>query len=96
MIKNRVSYGIIQRFCKNPNGKEKCTVYNKIGGRIRMSKELTENETFIKGVAVGTALYQNEVISAHKRKKPLIISGNLYYLQDSRERLAEFLEKICR
>ena len=73
---------------------EKCTVYNKIGERIRMSKELTE--TFIKGVAVGTALYQNEVISAHKRKKPLIISGNLYYLQDSRERLAEFLEKICR
>lgn len=61
-----------------------------------MSKELTEKEAFVKGVAVGIALYQNKVITAHKRKKPLKIAGNLYYVQDGRERLAEFLEKICR
>lgn len=51
---------------------------------------------FCNGIAVGIALYQMVIISAHERKKPLKIGDNLYYLQDGRERLAEVLEKICR
>lgn len=60
-----------------------------------MLNELLEQEAFINGVAVGINLYQAKVITAHKRKEPLIIGENLYYLQSGRERLQEFLEKIC-
>ena len=51
---------------------------------------------FCSGIAVGIALYQRMIISAHEKKKPLKIGDNLYYVQDGRERLAEVLEKICR
>lgn len=55
-----------------------------------------KNEAFCTGVAVGVVLHQQKVVIAHERKEPLIIGDNLYYLQDGRERLQEFLEKICR
>ncbi len=58
--------------------------------------ELMENEAFVEGLNVGINLYQQKVISAHERKEPLIVGDSLYYLQDGRERLAEFLEKVCR
>lgn len=54
-----------------------------------------ENEIFFKGVITGISLHQQKVITAHKRKEPLRIGDNLYYLQDGRERLQEFLEKVC-
>lgn len=53
-------------------------------------------KAFCNGVAVGICLYQRAVVSAHERKKPLKIGDSLYYVQDGRERLQEFLEKICR
>lgn len=59
-----------------------------------MSRE-TEQEAFINGVAVGINLHQQRIIAAHKRKEPLVIGDNLFYLQSGRERLEEFLEKIC-
>lgn len=58
--------------------------------------ELLENDAFCTGVAVGINIFQQKVIEAHKRKEALIIKDNLYYIQDGRERLEEFLEKICR
>lgn len=58
--------------------------------------ELMENEAFVEGLNVGINLYQQKVISAHERKELLIVGDSLYYLQDGRERLAEFLEKVCR
>lgn len=58
-----------------------------------MSKELTENEVFLDGVMVGISLHQKRVIAAHERKEPI---DTLYYLQSGRERLEEFLNKICR
>lgn len=60
-----------------------------------MSKE-TENELFTKGIIVGINLHQQRAIAAHKRKEPLIIGDTLYYLQSGRERLEEYLNKICR
>lgn len=57
--------------------------------------DLLENETFLKGVGMGMALYQQKIITAHKRKEPLIVGDTLYYLQDGRERLREMIEKIC-
>lgn len=57
---------------------------------------LMENEVFCIGVAVGISIYQQKVITAHKLGKPLMIGDNLYYLQDGRERLQEFLEKACK
>lgn len=59
-------------------------------------KELLESEAFGIGMNVGINLYQQKVISAHKRKEPLKIGDSLYYLQDGRERLSEFLEKVCK
>ena len=58
--------------------------------------DLLENEAFYSGVIVGICLYQQKIIAAHKQKEPLKVGDTLYYLQDGRERLAEFLEKICK
>ena len=55
-----------------------------------------ENEAFVNGVAVGVSLHQQKVIAAHRRKEPLVIGDELFYLQSGREKLQEFLEKICK
>lgn len=59
-------------------------------------EELMENEAFCMGVSVGINIFQQRVIEAHKRKESLRIADNLYYIQSGRERLEEFLEKICK
>lgn len=59
-------------------------------------KESMESEAFCNGVAVGINLYQQKVVMAHARKKPLKIEDNLYYIQDDRERLQETIEKMCK
>lgn len=55
-----------------------------------------ENEAFCNGVVVGINLYQQKIVTAHARKKPLKIGDNLYYIQDGRERLQETIEKMCK
>lgn len=60
-----------------------------------MSKE-TEQEAFTKGIIVGINLHQGRVVAAHERKEPLVIGDSLYYLQSGRERLEEYLNKVCR
>ena len=54
-----------------------------------------ENEAFVNGITVGINLHQQRVIQAHKRKEPLTIGDQIFYLQSGRERLEEMLEKIC-
>ena len=58
--------------------------------------ELMENEAFRIGVATGISLYQSKVVTAYERKEALKIGDNIYYLQSSRERLQETIDKICR
>lgn len=58
--------------------------------------DLVEDETFCIGLAVGISLYQRAIVSAHERKKPLIVGENLYYLETGRERLERVLYEICR
>ena len=57
--------------------------------------ELMENEAFVNGIAVGINLHQERVIQAHKRKEPLKIGDELFYLQSGRERLEEMVNRIC-
>lgn len=57
--------------------------------------DLMESEAFCSGLFVGVALYQQRIITAHKRKEPLIVGDELFYLQNGRERLEEFLNKLC-
>ena len=57
---------------------------------------LMSNEAFCTGIAVGISLHQQKVVTAHERKEPLKIGGNIYYLQSGRERLAETLGEICK
>lgn len=57
--------------------------------------ELMENEAFVNGITVGINLHQQRVIQAHKRKEPLKIGDELFYLQSGRERLEEMLNRIC-
>ena len=57
--------------------------------------ELMENEAFINGITVGINLHQQRVIQAHRRKEPLKIGDELFYLQSGRERLEEMLNRIC-
>ena len=61
-----------------------------------MSNKLLKSEAFCTGVAVGVSLHQQKVIAAHNRKEPLKVGDELFYLQSGRERLQEFLEKICK
>ena len=60
-----------------------------------MSNELFESEAFVNGIAVGINLHQERVIQAHKRKEPLTIGDQIFYLQSGRERLEEMLNRIC-
>ena len=57
--------------------------------------ELFENEAFVNGIIVGLNLFQQKVITAYKRKEPLKIGDELFYLQSGRERLEEMLNRIC-
>lgn len=79
------------------NKKEKYIIARKfyMNGGLYM-KESQENEAFCVGVAVGLQLYQQKVIAAHERGQPLLIDGNLYYLQSGKERLEMIINKICR
>lgn len=61
-----------------------------------MLDELMEQDAFINGIIVGINLHQSRVIAAHKRNEPLVIGDSLYYLQSGRERLEEYLNKVCR
>lgn len=57
--------------------------------------DLMESEAFCCGVFVGINLHQQKVIAAYKRKEPILIGDDLFYLQSGSERLQEYLEKIC-
>lgn len=58
--------------------------------------DLQKKHEFFDGLITGICLYQQKIISAHERKEPLKVGDELFYLQNGRERLAEFLEKVCR
>ena len=58
--------------------------------------ELMENEAFVNGIAVGVHLHQQRVIQAHKRKEPIRIGDEWFWLQSGRERLEEMLNRICK
>lgn len=59
-------------------------------------EELLESEAFCTGVAVGINIYQNKIITVHRRKEPIKIGEELFYLQSGRERLQETIDKICK
>lgn len=62
-----------------------------------MNEQLFRSNEFCMGVAVGLDLYQRKVIETHRKREPLMINGDLYYLQDGRERLLqEIINEICR
>ncbi len=58
--------------------------------------DLQKQHEFFDGLITGICLYQQKIITAHKRKEPLKVGDELFYLQSGRERLAVFLEKICK
>ena len=57
---------------------------------------LEENEVFNYGLLCGIKLFQQKIVTAHKRKEHLMIDGIIYYIQSGRERLQEAIDKICR
>lgn len=57
---------------------------------------LEENEVFNYGLLCGIKIFQQKIVTAHKRKEHLMIDGNIYYIQSGRERLQEAIDKICR
>ena len=58
--------------------------------------ELMDNDAFYYGLICGIKIFQQKIITAHKRREHLMIDGNIYYIQTGRERLQEMLDKICR
>ena len=63
---------------------------------MKESEELENNEAFITGLICGIKLFQQKIVTAHKRKEHLMIDNMTYYIQDGRERLQERLDRICR
>ena len=59
-------------------------------------EKFMESEAFYNGVAVGISLHQQKVINAYEHREPLQIDGELYYVQNGRERLQEMIEKVCK
>lgn len=64
-----------------------------IGGGL---ENLSENEGFVTGIAVGMSIYQQKVLTVHEKKEPLEINGELYFIQSGNELLQEMLNDICR
>lgn len=58
--------------------------------------DLIENEAFYYGLICGIKIYQQKIVTAHKKREHLMIDGNIYYIQSGRERLEEAIDKICR
>lgn len=63
------------------------------GGNLNGEQEVNN---FCLGVIVGINLYQQKVIAAQKHNKALRINGELYYVQDAKERLQDMIDKFCR
>ncbi len=57
---------------------------------------LLESEAFANGIVIGINLHQQRIIAAHRRKEPLKVGENLYYLETGRERLERVLHEICK
>ena len=55
-----------------------------------------EVNAFSNGIVVGINLYQQKVVTAQKNNEAIKIGGELYYVQDARERLQDMMDKICR
>lgn len=58
--------------------------------------ELMDNEAFYYGLICGIKIFQQKIITAHKRREHLMIDDNVYYIQSGRERLQEAIDKICQ
>lgn len=58
--------------------------------------ELMDNEAFYYGLICVINIFQQKIITAHKRREHLMIDGNVYYVQSGRERLQEMIDKICK
>ena len=63
---------------------------------MREVEGLEENEAFFTGLLCGIKIFQQKIVTAHKRREHLMIDGNVYYVQSGRERLEEAIDKICR
>lgn len=63
---------------------------------MREVEGLEENEAFYYGLLCGIKIFQQKIVTAHKRREHLMIDGNAYYVQSGRERLQEAIDKICK
>lgn len=55
-----------------------------------------EVDAFAVGLSAGISIYQQKVVMAQRHKEPIRIAGNLYYIQDAKERLQNMMDEICR
>ncbi len=58
--------------------------------------ERFDNDAFYNGVIFGISIYQRKVIDAHRKKEPLRINDELYYIQNGKEKLLETIDEICK
>lgn len=69
---------------------------NRYQRRDRVLKELSDNEAFFTGLICGIRLFQQKIVTAHKRREHIMIDDTSYYIQSGRERLQEAIDKICK
>lgn len=58
--------------------------------------ERFDNDAFYNGVIFGISIYQRKVIDAHRKKEPLRINDELYYIKNGKEKLLETIDEICK
>ncbi len=59
-------------------------------------ENLLQSEIFCKGVVAGINIYQQRIITSYKRKEPIKIADNLFYLQSGQDLLEQMMEELCR
>lgn len=58
--------------------------------------DLLDNQAFFTGLLCGIKIFQQKIVTAHKRREHLMIDGDIYYVQSGRERLQEMIDRICK
>ena len=55
-----------------------------------------EVNTFYGGMVAGIKLYRKKVVLAHRNHEPMRIDGELYYIQNAKERLQDMIDKVWK
>lgn len=72
------------------------SIYKKSSWRWEILNMTDEVNTFYGGMVAGIKLYRKKVVLAHRNHEPIRIDGELYYIQNAKERLQDMIDKVWK